>query len=491
MLAGIYERRRFVWAKINGNDKQEIVDRVNEAFAAAGFDGTVTVSDLMGEIREVRKDVAGVREDTQALLQGQGAMVVTMQQILAQMEANKKSLTDPTQHEWPPELIEQAKILRERGDKEQRAVAEIALRNHKEADRLIQELKADTISAAFGVLTLEGDNFYEANEPDKAIRPYEQALALQPDDFVARTNAMIAHATARLDDIATHRHRAIEIAERTLSLLPPTSTHWARTQNDLGNTWQSMPTGDPADNLRRAIDAYEAALTVFTKVTYPAEWAGTLSNLGNLWRVLPTGDKHDNLHRALDAFEAALTVYTKSAYPAKWAGNQNNLGIVLSDIVSGDRADNLHRAIDAFIAALSVYTKIAYPMDWAMTQHNLGVAIYLLPTGVRADNLRRAIGVFEDTLTVRTKAADPASWAMTQNNLGVAWEELGGEPDEDTCECLWRSVASWKGALTVYTPKVFPIDHAKVVDYLDVGRKAYESRGCTLVVPFDDIPPAE
>ena len=44
-----------------------------------------------------------------------------------------------------------------------------------------------------------------------------------------------------------------------------------------------MPTGDKAENLRKAIAAYEAALTIRTKDADPTNWAVTQNNLGNAW----------------------------------------------------------------------------------------------------------------------------------------------------------------------------------------------------------------
>ena len=65
----------------------------------------------------------------------------------------------------------------------------------------------------------------------------------------------------------------------------------AQTQDNLGIAWWSMPTGDKGENLRRAITAYEAALTIQTKDTDPTDWAMTQNDLGSAWRDMPPGDK--------------------------------------------------------------------------------------------------------------------------------------------------------------------------------------------------------
>ena len=83
------------------------------------------------------------------------------------------------------------------------------------------------------------------------------------------------------------------------------------------------------------------------------------------------GDRADNLEKAIAAFEAALTVRTREALPREWATTQNNLAIAYRTRVRGDRADNLEKAIAAYEAALTVTTREALPREWATTQNNL------------------------------------------------------------------------------------------------------------------------
>ena len=75
-------------------------------------------------------------------------------------------------------------------------------------------------------------------------------------------------------------------------------------QNNMGNTWSNMPTGDEAENLRKAIECFEAALSVRTKAAYPMDWAASQENLGEAWSNMPTGDKAENLRKAIECYEA-------------------------------------------------------------------------------------------------------------------------------------------------------------------------------------------
>ena len=59
-----------------------------------------------------------------------------------------------------------------------------------EADLIIQQLKSKADKSGddlFHLLTMEGDNWYQTNKPDKAIGPFERAVALRPEDVTAVT----------------------------------------------------------------------------------------------------------------------------------------------------------------------------------------------------------------------------------------------------------------------------------------------------------------
>jgi tetratricopeptide (TPR) repeat protein len=149
----------------------------------------------------------------------------------------------------------------------------------------------------------------------------------------------------------------------------------------------------------------------------------TQNNLGLAYGDRIRGERADNLERAIAAYEAALAVYTREAFPANWATTQNNLGSAYLYRIRGKRAENLEQAITAYEAALAVYTREAFPETWAMTQNNLGSAYLYRIRGERADNLEQAIAAYEAALAVRTRSAFPETWAMTQGNLMEALVE--------------------------------------------------------------------
>ena len=106
---------------------------------------------------------------------------------------------------------------------------------------------------------------------------------------------------------------------------------WAGTQNGLGLAYSDLPTGDRGENLRRAMECYEAALRVYTEKAAPHEWARTQNNLGNAYQKLPTGDRGENLRQAIRCFEAALRVCTEEAAPRDRVRTLGNAALALAE----------------------------------------------------------------------------------------------------------------------------------------------------------------
>jgi tetratricopeptide (TPR) repeat protein len=436
--------------------------------SAATVVGVATVAALvfMAMHRQNEAETQIVQQGTQ--ISQQGAQVKDeLAQIRMQLSAALAPKLLPVDGSKPaalaPQSIEQARILLDHGNgAEDQALAQIALRNYPEADRIIQELKArpgNSPAESFQLSMMEGDNWYQAGQPDKAIAPYEQAMALKSDDIKARNGVVLAHLYAHLGNIADHRQRVIAVAQGTLKLTPAGTYDWATAQNELGSAWTDLPTGDHNQNLQNAIAADEAALTVFTKDAFPDDWGATENNLGITWYVLPTGDRSENLGKSIAAFEAALTIYTKQAFPSEWAQVKSNVGIAWGELPTGDQSENIQRAISAFDEALTVRVKEAFPADWAQTQTNLALAWCNLPTGDHGANVHRAIDIDNEILTVYTKDAFPTEWARTQLNIGRAWCLA---PAADPSNNMQNALTASEAALTVYTQERFPAEWAQV-----------------------------
>ncbi|MTJ53285.1 CHAT domain-containing protein [Anabaena sp. UHCC 0253] len=102
----------------------------------------------------------------------------------------------------------------------------------------------------------------------------------------------------------------------------------------LSNLIQQFPSGDKSNNIEIAITGYEIALTIFTRADFPQDWvttrnlASTYNNLGTAYSDRIKGDPSENFKNALDAFSAALQIYTCAHLHENYAEALTNLGIL-------------------------------------------------------------------------------------------------------------------------------------------------------------------
>ena len=318
---------------------------------------------------------------------------------------------------------------------------------------------------AFCYRSLSVSQKNEGSYLDEAIKLFEKAAEAfervdQEKWAMTQNNLGVAYYALQTGDRVGNVRKAIAAQEAALSVYTEKDfpADWAGSQNNLGVAYFFLPTGDRAANLQKAITAYEAALRVRTQKDFPVDWATTQNNLGNAYCDLPSGDRAANLQKAFTAYEAALRVRTQKDFPVDWAMTQNNLGNAYSALPIGDRAANLQNAIAAYEAALSVYTEKDFPVDWARSQHNLGNAYRDLPSGDRAANLQKAFTAYEAALSVYTEKDFPVDWAMIQNSLGIAYLNM---PTGDSAANLQKAIAAYEAALSVYTEKDFPVEWAR------------------------------
>ncbi len=98
----------------------------------------------------------------------------------------------------------------------------------------------------------------------------------------------------------------------------------------------------------------------------------TQDGLANAYCERIREDKADNLERAIQCCENALTVLTQKDFKDEWAMIQDNLGNAYSERIREDRADNLERAIKSYQDALTIRTPQSLPLGCLQTSRNLG-----------------------------------------------------------------------------------------------------------------------
>jgi len=226
--------------------------------------------------------------------------------------------------------------------------------------------------------------------------------------------------------------------------------------------------------LGQAVDAYRAALEIFTRADHPVDWAMTTQNLAIALRN--QGSRTEAAagaalleQQAVDAYRAALEVYTRSDHPVQWATTTHNLANALQDqgIRTGGAAGAalLGQAVDAYRAALEVFTHAHHPVHWAMTTQNLAGA--LLQQGSHTEGtagaalLGQAVDACRAALKVYTRADHPVDWATTTQNLANSLAVQGGRTGGAAgAALLGQAVEAYRAALEVTTRADHPVHWA-------------------------------
>jgi CHAT domain-containing protein len=273
----------------------------------------------------------------------------------------------------------------------------------------------------------------------ETLHQVAQRLMSQNPEAIESIVAIIGNLSIYIRDFPLgSRANNIEIAitgyQIVLNNRQPGSEMFAQTQNNLANAYSDRINGSRAENLERAIEFYEAALTVYTLEDFPEDWAMTQNNLANAYRNRINGSRAENLERAIEFYEAALTVYTFEDFPEDWAMTQNNLAAAYYSRINGSRAENLERAIEFYQAALTVYTFEDFPFKNVGTLNNLGWA-YLAKldninqekpedTNQKAATLQSAYDTFKNAITGAAELRKLESQNETKQKHDLEWDKL-------------------------------------------------------------------
>ncbi|MGH9831669.1 MAG: tetratricopeptide repeat protein [Blastocatellia bacterium] len=216
--------------------------------------------------------------------------------------------------------------------------------------------------------------------------------------------------------------------------------NWAAIQANLGfalyNLDQETVGAESASFLGEAVNAYRAALSVYTLKQLPEQWAWTLARLGDALSGQGArtvgGEGVRLLSEAVEVY-SRLSVYAREHAPYEWWATLIKLGSILRR--QGERTEGgegirlLDEAVKTHRAALSVYAEEKEKsVLWALSQDWLGAA--LLSQGERtlgADRevlLREAAEAFKLSLQVHARKRMWRSWVMAQTYLADTYYAL-------------------------------------------------------------------
>lgn len=326
--------------------------------------------------------------------------------------------------------------------------------------------EADSIAANIGIFSILIQEFTSgeiANNIEIAITGYRIVAKIlnREEWWLTQHNLGFAYYNRIAGNRSQNLEKAIDCYQSALSAYNVTENpeKWGLTQNNLGLAYLNRIEGDSAENKKNAIAAFQSALKVRDQKNYPKEWAETQNNLGTVYLNRTEGDTSDNIERAISYYQAALSAYPKEVNPAVWATIKNNLGLAYYNRIEGEKGDNIERAIAAFQSALEVYTYDKFPLNWVLLQDDLGNAYCDRLRGDELQNQEAALSAFKSALFVYTYEEFPEDWARTQNNLATVYSD---RKHGDKADNLELAIQACQNALQFYTREKFPADWAMV-----------------------------
>ncbi|MFJ4525564.1 CHAT domain-containing protein [Streptomyces sp. NPDC088810] len=147
---------------------------------------------------------------------------------------------------------------------------------------------------------------------------------------------------------------------------------------------------DPPGHIARIRRALESA----SPDSAPKVWRSLQAMLGDALLDDHTGDRAQNVEDALDAFQASLSRQSRTARPILWAITMNDVARAHMERVPGDGEENASHARAAFRQALDIFTGDPGPRIIAVETER---TLLLLATGTDAE-LRRAIDILRRLL---------------------------------------------------------------------------------------------
>jgi len=280
---------------------------------------------------------------------------------------------------------------------------------------------------------------------------------------------LMARLRALPDDPDTFPER-IEMCRQALKSVrrEERPAQWGWLHAEIGFCSMAIPSDDPDEGLRQAVEHYENALEIYTPDAYFKEWLGAARNLAIAYKRWKGGDRAKSLERAIQLQGRILQVCTRKKLPKAEAQAHSELAYLYLQRIEGDKAHNLEMAITHYQQTLEVWKRGAFPVRWAKVQYNLGTALFHLQRlgENREAHQEQAVRHFEQALEVLTQEAFPKEWAEVQHNLALAYID---RRKGDRAGNLERAVELLDTVLQVCQRENLPVEWAKAQNALGLA----------------------
>lgn len=328
----------------------------------------------------------------------------------------------------------------------------IANPTHKQmyfADALMHLARGEAYAALF-----IGNRIHNIKQ---AFADFEHALAFFRAEKHPAYLATVLFARSQLyrEDITRDRSTRIEyaIVDAEEALQTVTKEQWpgiwANAHTCCGNAYSSRLAGDPKQNARKALEHYNAALTVYTPQDSPQDWTLALIGRGCARRAIYIAHVRaqgstilDLFHRggaaimqtveaaqqgfeeAVQDFTTVLTTLKREDYPGGWTEAHLQRASTYTFSLQRNRS-YLRRTIADYRNALQGYTRQSHPELWATVHACIAELFMIYAVEDQQEDAKEALFYLDEALTIYTKEAMPYDFQRMQLNRAVMLERLG------------------------------------------------------------------
>ena len=266
---------------------------------------------------------------------------------------------------------------------------------------------------------------------------------------------------------------AIEESYKSLEFLTrEDGIDWSLTMNNLAIIYGDSIIGDREENLEKAIQATELALTAIESEKHPL-WFKAMANLGSYYSNRRREDYSNNIKKSIQIFEEILYKLNKDLQPIDAAGIMVNLANTYCKDVGQDHQEKIEKAIDMLEEALSSFSLKEAPGLWGIAQSNLSMIYAERIKGIRNENIEKSMKANTLAMDAFEKIGDRESWAnakLIQANLliGYSYSNLASN--------LKEAEVSINDALEVYTSERYPIRHAEALQLISNIKRSRQNK---------------
>ena len=228
-----------------------------------------------------------------------------------------------------------------------------------------------------------------------------------------------------------------------------------------GNYEQRSFSSNVFENLRIAL---ETKLTDEQREQEPSHWAETQNRLGNILAAMGQ-QKHDVelFEKAIQCFNNVLEVFNQEETPNEWAVTQSNLGTANQALGRLQEDPKLlNTAIDAYTNALLVWSRAESPEDWMTTMHQLGMTFHEHGKLLKGNRqLQKAVVAYKNALAVLD--ADNYALELTATHSNRAAVLHHEAESEENPERMIEAIKAYDKALTVCMEQQLPFHIAVII----------------------------